>query len=63
MWTRSSPRAVSHDLRGIFAGFSGGACLAGAEQLLRGPLAGETVVIVLADSGMKYLSTDLWTDS
>lgn len=47
---------------GILAGFSAGACLAGAEQLLRGPHAGETVVIVLADSGMKYLSTDLWTD-
>jgi cysteine synthase A len=47
---------------GIFAGFSGGACLVGAEQLLRGPQAGETVVIVLADSGMKYLSTDLWSD-
>ncbi len=46
---------------GILAGFSAGACLAGAEQLLRGPHAGETVVIVLADSGMKYLSTDLWT--
>jgi hypothetical protein len=26
------------------------------------PHAGEMVVIVLADSGMKYLSTDLWTD-
>jgi cysteine synthase len=48
---------------GILAGFSGGACLVGAEQLLRGAHAGETVVIVLADSGMKYLSTDLWTDS
>jgi len=47
---------------GILAGFSGGACLAGAEQLLRGPHSGETMVIVLADSGMKYLSTDLWTD-
>ncbi len=47
---------------GILAGFSAGACLAGAEQLLRGPHAGETVVIVLADSGMKYLSTDLWID-
>ena len=49
-------------VEGILAGFSGGACLAGAEQLLRGPHAGGTVVIVLADSGMKYLSTDLWTD-
>ncbi len=47
---------------GILTGFSGGACLAGAEQLLRGPHAGQTVAIVLADAGMKYLSTDLWTD-
>ena len=47
---------------GIFAGFSGGACLAGAEQLLRRRHAAETVVIVLSDSGMKYLSTELWTD-
>jgi cysteine synthase A len=47
---------------GIFAGFSAGACLAGAEKLLAGPVAGGTVAIVLADSGMKYLSTDLWID-
>jgi cysteine synthase A len=47
-------------LEGIFAGFSAGACLAGAEQLLRGPVAGGTVAIVVADSGMKYLTTDLW---
>jgi cysteine synthase A len=46
---------------GVFAGFSSGACLAAAEQLLRGPLGGGTVVILLADSGMKYLSTDLWS--
>lgn len=45
---------------GIIAGFSAGACLAAAEQMLRGRHAGQTVVIVLADSGMKYLSTDLW---
>lgn len=47
---------------GILAGLSAGACLAGAEQLLRGPHAGQTVAIVLANSGMKYLSTDLWID-
>ncbi len=45
---------------GIIAGFSAGACLAAAEQLLRGRHRGQTVAIVLADSGMKYLSTDLW---
>ena len=45
---------------GIFAGFSAGACLVAAERLLRSQYAGKTVVIVVADSGMKYLSTDLW---
>jgi cysteine synthase A len=45
---------------GIFGGFSGGACLVAAEQLLRERHPGDTVVIVIADSGMKYLSTDLW---
>jgi cysteine synthase A len=48
-------------LEGIFAGFSAGAVLAAAEMLLAGPHAGQTVAVVLADSGMKYLSTDLWT--
>jgi cysteine synthase len=32
-----------------------------AERLLAGPQAGKTIAVVLADSGMKYLSTDLWT--
>jgi cysteine synthase len=45
---------------GIFAGFSSGANVAGAVQLLRGPLVGKTIVVLLNDSGLKYLSTDLW---
>jgi cysteine synthase len=45
---------------GIFAGFSSGAVVAAALGLLRGPHARETVAVVLADSGLKYLSTDLW---
>lgn len=45
---------------GIIAGFSAGACLTAAEQLLADRHVGQTVAIVLADSGMKYLSTDLW---
>ena len=45
---------------GIFAGFSAGANVAAAERLLDGPHRGETVAVVLADSGLKYLSTDLW---
>ena len=47
---------------GILAGFSAGAVLVAAEQLLRGDHRGESVAIVIADSGMKYLSTDLWSD-
>lgn len=45
---------------GIFAGFSAGANLAGAIQLLTGVEQGGTVAIVICDSGLKYLSTDLW---
>eukprot|EP01064_Diplonema_japonicum_P029916 TRINITY_DN4954_c4_g1_i1.p1 TRINITY_DN4954_c4_g1~~TRINITY_DN4954_c4_g1_i1.p1 ORF type:complete len:327 (+),score=55.86 TRINITY_DN4954_c4_g1_i1:83-1063(+) len=45
---------------GIFAGFSSGANLAGALALLRGPLRGKTVAIMICDSGLKYLSTSLW---
>jgi cysteine synthase A len=47
-------------LEGIFAGFSAGANVAAAEQLLAGPHQGQTVAVVLADTGLKYLSTDLW---
>ncbi len=45
---------------GIFAGFSAGACVAAAERLLATDHQGATVAVVIADSGMKYLSTDLW---
>ncbi len=45
---------------GIFAGYSAGANLAGAIELLRGPERGGCVAIVICDSGLKYLSTDLW---
>ncbi|MSO95742.1 MAG: cysteine synthase family protein [Thermoleophilia bacterium] len=47
---------------GILAGFSSGANAAAALRLLQGAHRGQTVVILLADSGMKYLSTDLWPD-
>jgi len=43
-------------LEGIFAGFSSGANVAAARQIL----AGRTVVTVINDTGLKYLSTDLW---
>ena len=45
---------------GIFAGFSSGANLAGALQLLKGDMKGKTIIIMINDSGLKYLSTDLW---
>lgn len=45
---------------GIFAGFSSGANVAAAVQLLSTHLKGKTVVVLLNDSGLKYLSTDLW---
>ena len=45
---------------GLFAGFSSGANLAAAGRLLDGPCQGQTVVVTICDSGLKYLSTDLW---
>jgi cysteine synthase A len=47
-------------MEGIFAGFSSGANIAAAIKLLQGPLPGSTVATTLNDSGLKYLSTDLW---
>lgn len=55
--------AVVHRLareEGIFAGFSAGANVAAALQLLRGECAGCTIAVVICDSGLKYLSTGLW---
>jgi cysteine synthase A len=45
---------------GVFAGFSSGANVAAALGLLEGACRGKTVVVLLCDSGLKYLSTDLW---
>lgn len=45
---------------GLFAGFSSGANVAAALQLLAGPCRGGVVAVLLCDSGLKYLSTDLW---
>ena len=47
-------------VEGIFAGFSAGANVAAALDLLAGPLKGATIGVVICDSGLKYLSTDLW---
>ncbi len=46
---------------GIFAGYSAGANLAAALQLLQGKHRGERIAILLPDSGLKYLSTGLWS--
>ncbi len=47
---------------GIFGGFSSGANVAAAIALLQGPAKGGTVAAIVCDSGLKYLSTDLWPD-
>jgi cysteine synthase A len=45
---------------GVFAGFSSGANVAAAVQLLNTDFKGKTAVVLICDSGLKYLSTDLW---
>ncbi len=45
---------------GIFAGFSSGANTAAALGLLQTSLKGKTIAVMMCDSGLKYLSTDLW---
>ena len=45
---------------GIFAGFSSGANVSAALKLLNSSYHGKTAVVLLNDSGLKYLSTDLW---
>jgi cysteine synthase A len=45
---------------GVFAGFSTGACVVAALELLRTIEPGATIALLAADSGLKYLSTDLW---
>ncbi|APX18048.1 cysteine synthase (plasmid) [Phaeobacter inhibens] len=56
-------RQTSRDLarfEGIFAGFSAGANVAGAIELLKGAHKGQTIAVIICDSGLKYLSTDLF---
>jgi cysteine synthase len=45
---------------GLFAGFSSGANVAVALRLLQTSLPGKTIAVFLCDSGLKYLSTDLF---
>ena len=44
---------------GIFGGFSAGANVAAALELLAGPARGGVIALLVCDSGLKYLSTDL----
>lgn len=48
---------------GIFAGFSAGANCAAARNLLRSEVlgCGARIVVYVCDSGLKYLSTNLWS--
>ncbi|MCC6573168.1 MAG: cysteine synthase family protein [Planctomycetes bacterium] len=45
---------------GIFCGYTSGANVAAALQLARKAKKGEVIVTVICDSGLKYLSTDLF---
>jgi cysteine synthase A len=56
---RDMARALARE-EGIFAGFSAGANLAAALRLLDGPEKGGRIAVIICDSGLKYLSTDLW---
>lgn len=47
-------------LEGCFVGISAGANVAAAIKLLRGAERGKTIALTLNDSGLKYLSTDLY---
>lgn len=61
--TGDEARRTARDLarrEGVLCGYSAGANVAAALQLLAGDRAGQTVAVVICDSGMKYLSTDLW---
>lgn len=55
----AAARALARQ-EGIFAGFSTGANVAAARQLLQGELRGKSIACLACDSGLKYLSTDLW---
>lgn len=56
---RETARTLARE-EGIFAGFSSGANVAAALRLLEGPERGGVVAVLICDSGLKYLSTDLW---
>ena len=57
---RRTARALAQT-EGIFGGFSSGANVSAAVRLLRGAMQGKNLVAIVCDSGLKYLSTDLWS--
>lgn len=59
---RDAARALART-EGVFGGYSAGANVAAALELLRGPHKGGTIAVLICDSGLKYLSTDLWQDA
>ncbi len=59
---RAAARVLA-SVEGIFAGFSSGANVAAAMKLLAGELSARTTVVLINDCGLKYLTTDLWTDA
>jgi len=48
---------------GIFAGYSSGANVAAALKIARRAQPGQTIVTMINDTGLKYLSTDLFRDA
>lgn len=48
---------------GILGGYSAGANLAAALRLLQGPERGGVIAILICDTGLKYMSTDLFIDT
>lgn len=56
--TESSRLLASEEC--IFAGYSSGVNAAAARRLLEGDLKGKNILILVPDSGTKYMSTDLW---
>lgn len=59
---RTVARALARH-EGVFGGFSSGANVAAALRLLRNEMRGKTLAAMICDSGLKYLSTDLWPGS
>jgi len=58
--TREIDGHILAELELLNPGFSSGANVAAAMELLKTKFIGKTAVVLICDSGLKYLSTDLW---